>query len=443
MTRNPYTDWQPLLLETIAEKIIRSSDYRRFLFDAAIVPGCRLLLARHRQRPDWPYVETKFNPNTGLNLPPEKYNLVYTWFLGRGSEALDDHLRRLDSVEAFGHAERAAMRELFTSRIANMTRDLAAIADRHHDRIPFRVNRDLNAVDANGKPAAVDATFLGAGDIFGVKGLLSSTDPAIHGRALPLLRRAADLARRDRFEYEQSAPPPGRDQGTRMLMQGVGACFAHKSRDLAASNEALGIAAAFLTEVLDKHYDSATTVFSECIDPATGARSSLLDPGHANELVGLGLGMIECLEKSPIANGHCSLIARAKRELPRLLIKSTALGFNPRQPGIFKSVNNQTGKPINADMPWWNLPETMRAAVRASVVAENGLIRSQCLEIFRMCHNAYFSQYPNRANMLFPFQTLNGETGRVVDVVPAVPEGDPLYHANGAFMDMLDAAERL
>jgi len=30
-----------------------------------------------------------------------------------------------------------------------------------------------------------------------------------------------------------------------------------------------------------------------------------------------------------------------------------------------------------------------------------------------------------------------------VDVVPAVPEGDPLYHANGAFLDMLTVIEQL
>jgi hypothetical protein len=88
-------------------------------------------------------------------------------------------------------------------------------------------------------------------------------------------------------------------------------------------------------------------------------------------------------------------------------------------------------------MPWWNLPETMRAAVRAYAVAESSLVRAQCLDAFRLCHNAYFSRYLNRANGLFPYQTLSGETGKVVDVVPAVPEGDPLYHANGAFLDML------
>jgi hypothetical protein len=53
----------------------------------------------------------------------------------------------------------------------------------------------------------------------------------------------------------------------------------------------------------------------------------------------------------------------------------------------------------------------------------------------------YFAHYPNRANLLFPFQTRDGATGQVVDIVPAVPEGDPLYHANGAFLDLLDALE--
>ncbi len=59
------------------------------------------------------------------------------------------------------------------------------------------------------------------------------------------------------------------------------------------------------------------------------------------------------------------------------------------------------------------------------------------------CHNAYFSQYPNCANMLFPFQTISGATGQVVDKAPAVPEGDPLYHTNLALLEMLEVVETI
>ena len=97
MATPSHANWQPLLFENVTIETLRAETYRRFILDAAIVPGCRLLLARHRRRPDWPYVDTKFNPNTGADLPPAAYGIVHTWFLGRGSEALDDHLRVLDA----------------------------------------------------------------------------------------------------------------------------------------------------------------------------------------------------------------------------------------------------------------------------------------------------------------------------------------------------------
>jgi len=438
---NTNTDWKPLLLERASIDTLRSDTYRRFILETAIVPGCRLLLARHRRHPAWPYVDTKFNPNTGEDLPPRAFGVVYTWFLGRGSEALDEHLRVLDGLDALAPDERIALRRLFAAWIANMTGTIITLADRYGDRIPFRVNRDLRAVLADGTPAEVDTTRTGAGDLFCAKGLMSSADPAVQRRGLELFHRCARLVDEQRVDMEQTtASPGGRSHGMFMLFQGAATCFARKAIDPAARHEAINTAARFLALALDVHYDPATAIFSEYVDAESGQRGTVLDPGHANELVGLGLCMLEAFEQAPPAlqEKHGVLLGRARRELPRLLIKSMELGYNRRHPGLFKTVDNRTGVPIDTGMPWWNLPETMRAAVRAAAVAETEEIRQGCLEAFRLCHNAYFTQYLNRANMLFPYQTLDGATGHVVDTVPAVPEGDPLYHANTAFLDMLD-----
>jgi hypothetical protein len=92
-------------------------------------------------------------------------------------------------------------------------------------------------------------------------------------------------------------------------------------------------------------------------------------------------------------------------------------------------------------MPWWNLPETLRAAVRCLAVCDDEPTRGRLLALFRRCHNAYFENYLNRSLMLFPHQTISGETGKVIDVTPAVPEGDPLYHTNLALLEMLEVLE--
>jgi mannose/cellobiose epimerase-like protein (N-acyl-D-glucosamine 2-epimerase family) len=119
------------------------------------------------------------------------------------------------------------------------------------------------------------------------------------------------------------------------------------------------------------------------------------------------------------------------------------LGFNRKHPGLYKAVDTKTGKVINDDMPWWNLPETMRAAILAYEVAADDKVGRQCLEMLRICHNAYFAHYLNRDNMLFAYQTISGATGKVADKVPAVPEGDPLYHTNLALLEMLEVLDRL
>ena len=143
-----YANWQPLLLESITVDTLRSDAYRQFILNTTITPGCRLLLQRHRRHPDWPYVETKFNPNTGLDLPETAYGRVYAWFLGRGSEAMDEHLAWLDRVESLTADERDAIRNLFSLWRGNMTDALLKIAGQNSGRIPFRVNRELNGIDA-------------------------------------------------------------------------------------------------------------------------------------------------------------------------------------------------------------------------------------------------------------------------------------------------------
>ena len=76
-------------------------------------------------------------------------------------------------------------------------------------------------------------------------------------------------------------------------------------------------------------------------------------------------------------------------------------------------------------------------------VAGDNDMRKVCIDNLRICHNAYFAKYLIVDKMLFPYQTISGTTGEVVDKVPAVPEGDPLYHANLALLDMLEVLERM
>jgi hypothetical protein len=79
----------------------------------------------------------------------------------------------------------------------------------------------------------------------------------------------------------------------------------------------------------------------------------------------------------------------------------------------------------------------MRAAVRAAAVVNDKTLRGKLLDIARVSSNDYFTHYLNPDNGLFPFQTRSGKTGEVINVAPAIPEGDPLYHTNLSVMDMV------
>jgi mannose/cellobiose epimerase-like protein (N-acyl-D-glucosamine 2-epimerase family) len=401
-------------------------------------------LHRHRQHPGWPYIDTKFNPNTGRDLPEASYDIVFAWFLGRGTESLIEHDRWLDQIEGLGEPERQEIRSYLRTVSHRMAADLNNILDRNRGRCPFRVNRDLQAINEHGLPVAMEPDCCGAGDIFAAKALISVGTPSNIDRGAAMLQRIAELVRHERFEVQQFAEQPSEiGQRSKMLLLGGLACACRRSRALRKT--LLPIAAEMLTNVLDRHYDPASMLFSEYIRRDTLEPTGYLDSGHATELVGFALQATELMREDSTGgtSPYDALVARAHHELPRLLVIAGQRGFNPSHPGLYRAVDTRTGEPINSDMPWWNLPETMRAAVRAYEVCGEPPLRQQCLDLLVRCHNAYFGRYLNRDNWLFPYQTISGETGQVVDKVPAVPEGDPLYHANLSLMDMLDVLHRL
>ena len=441
-----YSTYKPLRLGKASLATLKSAGYRRFVHDTAIVSGVRLLLERHRRQPDWPYVDTKFNPNTGKDLGEASYHTVFAWFLGRGSEALQGHVSRLEQFEELKPQERREAQEVFTQLVVNMTDAIIKTADLNSGRCPFRVNRDLLATDEHGTRIEADERISSAGDSFCGKGLVAAGTDTHVQRGMNMLMRTVENIRANRYGVDQfKDQPKDISQGSRMLTLGAAALLYRRSSNPQLRAMMLEVAAEFLAYVLDKHYDSKTTVFSEYVDAQTGQRKSYLDPGHATEFVGLGLSAAACLEmdKATLTPQRRLLLDRIYRDMPPLLLTAARLGWNSKYPGLFKAVDTQTGQVLNDDMPWWNLPETMRAAAWCAKVTSDAKTREECLDLLGRCHNAYFSQYPNPRNMLFPFQTISGTTGQVVDKVPAVPEGDPLYHTNLALLEMLEVLETL
>lgn len=441
-----YSTYKPMLLDKASLATLKSADYKRFVQDAAIVSGIRLLLARHRRQPDWPYVDTKFNPNTGRDLSDQSYKMIYAWFLGRGSEALQGHVARLEQLEGLTPSERKEAAEVFTLLVSNMTDAILRMVERNNGRCPFRTNLDLKAIDEHGMPTEVDSRISSAGETFCAKGMIAAGTDSHVRHGMQMLMRTVENIRANRYGVDQfKEQPKDLGQGPRMLTLGAVSLLFRRSNDAALRAQILDVAEEFLRYVLDKHFDEQTGVFAEYIDANTGQRKGYLDPGHSTEFVGLGLSAAACLamDEQALTPARRELLNRVYRDMPRILLAAERFGWNRKHPGLFKAVDTQTGEVINDDMPWWNLPETMRGAAWCAKVTTDEKTRDACLALLARSHNAYFSQYPNRSNMLFPYQTISGTTGQVVDKVPAVPEGDPLYHTNLSLLEMLDVLETL
>jgi mannose/cellobiose epimerase-like protein (N-acyl-D-glucosamine 2-epimerase family) len=126
-----------------------------------------------------------------------------------------------------------------------------------------------------------------------------------------------------------------------------------------------------------------------------------------------------------------------ERIMPALLDRAFANGFRPVVGGICKTVDLLTRRPVDDTMPWWSLPETIRAALAAWRVAESEASRPIGLEILTRSHNAFVAHYVRPRTHLMAVKVRDAR-GAVLDVIPAYPDADPGYHTALSLMDALD-----
>jgi mannose/cellobiose epimerase-like protein (N-acyl-D-glucosamine 2-epimerase family) len=117
---------------------------------------------------------------------------------------------------------------------------------------------------------------------------------------------------------------------------------------------------------------------------------------------------------------------------PALLKHCFKLGFAPKAGGIVKTYDLCGRQPVNTDMPWWSLPETIRAA--AEVYEFSG--DKEALDILQICTDAFLNNYINPDVYHMAYQTRNAK-GKVVKVIPATPDADPGYHTGLSLIDAI------
>ena len=175
------------------------------------------------------------------------------------------------------------------------------------------------------------------------------------------------------------------------------------------------------------------------------------DPGHALEFVGLALKFLHIAKSRDIFTPGGIFSGHQRKEaalieavMPKILRRNFENGFQRGAGGICKSYDLTSRAPINTDMPWWSLPEAMRAAALCRDAAQargDEETSAACLSILAQCHNAFVTHYVRPALRLMAVQTRSAD-GRVVPVIPATADADPGYHTGLCVIDVLGAIER-
>lgn len=411
-------------------------------------------------RPAW--LDTKIDIATGRDFATGDRvgtvrgpDVVYGWIQGRGLEALAGHRRWLaetaDPTPAT--ADLAQRLEACLRRLGNALERRRA----DHGRLFFMMCADTGAplcLDDDGRLAALPSGDLPPGftDLFYSKGLAAAgsvlREASWVQSGSALFQHTVEAILDGRFVSDQQPmdprnpvrPVPGRlSHGPAMIAIGGAGTLLQITGQTEWWDAGLKLA----RHIVSRHIshgqfdglqdgDLVEFITPEGV-PYDSTGAVLCDPGHALEWVGLTARLLWIGEA---VMGRTPAVLAARQELQTALLgvfrQAFHIGFNPEAGGICKLADLRTRRVVNTDMPWWSLPETLRAAAllrrlypdHATAAAEAALgLGWQALE-----------RYLSPAAGRLAVQTRDA-AGRTVAIIPACPDADPCYHTGLSLID--------
>jgi mannose/cellobiose epimerase-like protein (N-acyl-D-glucosamine 2-epimerase family) len=434
-------------------------------YQAMIVAQLRAILDRTEGSVYYPWIDTKINLITGEDLPPTNpllgRDLVSGWVQGRGLESVAKFAAWLTPFAGDCEVDRllARARRLTADLLAQL-RQARTVNGGH---LYFFMTPAGQAFDLGPEmqrvPMALDAASPhGYSDLFCAKGMYAAAhllgDPGAVSEArafcMALYRDITTCA----FRSDQPQPADGArawvtgafSHGPHMIALGMAALFAEFEPGPQAAELGLTLARYILeTHVnLDgrwpqfREYDLVEFV-DAAGDPWADEYGRIVsDPGHSLEFAGLFLKFSRAVRRYGGATpAQQEAIRGIERVMPALLVRAFANGFRPAVGGICKTADLLTRRAVDDTMPWWSLPETIRAALASWRAADGDESRRACLEILARSHNAFVTHYVRPQTYLMAVKVRDAR-GEVLDVVPAYPDADPGYHTALSLMDALD-----
>lgn len=419
------------------------------------------IIDRCDKDPAYPFLDTKINIITGENIyppaPDKPYNakdIIFSWIQGRGLEALAGHARWLQTSPNDESFRIEKIRGIMVTLVEKME----DIRSKNNGRMYFIMNTagEFLEVAEDGSLVKADQVRAGANysDLFYSKGLMAAAEflnkPDLLADAEKYFERVLDDIRSGRFASDQQSFDPKNKvafvegkmlQGPWMIsLDGIAlaAQFCNKEKWL-------GIAREVITYIFQNHINTGQISqlqkydFWEAIDvdgqPWKENGQLFCDPGHALEFVGLSMKcVLQMLDDRNMDT--VKFIEYCKLHIPEVLRHCFELGFAAGPGGIIKAFDLVDRKAINTDMPWWSLPETIRAAAEVYKLTGD----DYAVEVFQKCADAFLNNYINKEVYSMAYQTRDSQ-GNPVEVVPATPDADPGYHTGLSLIDAIRCAE--
>lgn len=438
-------------------------------WEVLIVSVLDAIITRYYRNKDYPYIDMKLSILTGKDFEPladtqkdfKSKCSVFGWIQGRGLEALVGHAMWLKNCTVLTEDEKSQRYEKLSKMISDIFMQLEKVRSKNsgHLFFTFTPEGDFFKIDELGNKQKFemkeDHSIMS--DLFYVKGMLAAAkftkNQSKVEEAKIFFKKILNDISNETFKGDQvSFDPknkvqgfPGtKGQGSRMIALGGLAVFAGYLGDEPYWFEK---GCEYIQYIMNHHVNYKKQLalqeydFVERItvsgEPFADEKGVLSDPGHALEFIGLASKFLLILKtKKSLSKLEEQTLKLAEDHFIPLLCHCFEYGYGKNGGGIIKAFDLKNRKPINDDMPWWNLPETMRAAAEVMQLFPQNTRLKEVKRILVLCSNSYFSNYVNPNVSLMAYQTID-KNAKPIDIIPATPDADPGYHTGLSIIDFL------
>lgn len=441
---------------------IVNADKAAKIYTRILTSVMEFIVKRYNTDPSYGWVDTKISLITGLDYLEDDFfrgkNTVYGWIQGRALEALTYHGQWFER-RGINKTLVADIKEI----LANVLSRLEHAREINGGHLFFFMDKQGRAFRTN-TDRNIEYIPKGTISIYNLSDLFCSKGMYAAAKYLGLDEAAAKAERycldvadavwnsnfaSDQFSFR------GRIASSGCILNSIGPyMLLLDTADMLLAKEpraAVNLALPLIRRIISKHINlQGNWDFGcryDCVENITahekpsvidGAAES--DPGHSIEFTGLALKFISNAKESDISEHDKTVLNEFADILIQILIRNFSNGYVKEIGGICKGFDLISRNIADEDMPWWSLPETMRASLYAIEACDDYQTREELRDIYYKSHLAFINNYLRPELAFMSVQTL-GKDGMVKDTIPATPDADPGYHTGICLIDCLKVME--